>query len=136
MNKHIHEADLGLTAQVILRARPSERIDILRPAGPAFRAFKRIIDVIIAVAALPLADGSILMAMNDNAGDASVLRLAVSRDQGNSWRVIRTLEHDGGDARYPMLRRLEGGEIALTYSHATKRGIRAYVLNDAWVAAQ
>ena len=88
------------------------------------------------VAALPLAGGSILMAMNDDAADAGVLRLAVSRDQGNSWRVIHTFEHDGGALRYPMLRRLAGGEIALAYSHATKRGIRAYVLNDAWVAAQ
>ena len=35
-----------------------------------------------------------------------------------------------------MLRRLPTGEIILSYSHSTKRGIRAWLLNDAWVAAQ
>ncbi|MDR9394679.1 MAG: exo-alpha-sialidase [Roseovarius sp.] len=88
------------------------------------------------VAALAMSDGRILMAMNDDAQGADRLRLAVSADEGASWRVIRTLEDDGGDARYPMLRRLTGGEIALAYSHGTKRGIRAHVFNEAWVAAQ
>lgn len=88
------------------------------------------------VAALRLANGRILMAMNDDAAGADRLRLAVSSDDGTTWRSIKTLEDDGGDARYPMLRRLASGEIALAYSHGTKRGIRAFVFNDAWVDAQ
>jgi hypothetical protein len=35
-----------------------------------------------------------------------------------------------------MLRRLPRGEILLSYSTDNKRGIRAWVFNDAWVAAQ
>jgi hypothetical protein len=76
------------------------------------------------------------MAMNDDAAGADKLRLALSDDEGTSWRAIHTLENDGGDARYPMLRRLADGDIMLAYSHSTKRGIRAFVFNDAWVAAQ
>jgi len=88
------------------------------------------------VAALPLRDGRMLMAMNDDAAGADRLRLAVSNDAGGSWHAIHTLEDDGGDARYPMLRRLPDGDILLAYSHGTKRGIRVAIFNDAWVGAQ
>lgn len=88
------------------------------------------------VAALALSNGQILMAMNDEADRADHLRLALSDDEGRSWRVFHTLSHEGGDARYPMLRHLPGGEILLAYSHSTKRGIRAVVFNEPWVMAQ
>lgn len=88
------------------------------------------------VAALPMGRGRILMAMNDDAGDAGRLRLALSEDEGATWRALRTLEDDGGDARYPMLRLMPGGDILLAYSHGTKRGIRAWRFNAAWVVAQ
>ncbi len=88
------------------------------------------------VAALALRDGRLLMVMNHDAAGADRLRLAVSDDAGASWAVIHTLEDDGGDARYPMLRRLPQGDILLAYSHATKRGIRAAIFNDAWVEVQ
>lgn len=88
------------------------------------------------VAALGLGGGRILMAMNDDAAAADRLNLAVSEDEGTSWRVIRTLEDDGGDARYPMLRWLKSGDIALAYSYGSKGGIRAHVFNTAWVASR
>ncbi len=88
------------------------------------------------VAALPLGEGRILMAMNRLPGSGEGLHLAVSADEGESWRRLVTLEDDGGAARYPMLRRLPRGEILLSYSTDNKRGIRAWVFNDAWVAAQ
>lgn len=88
------------------------------------------------VAALSLGGQRLLMAMNDDPDNAHELRLSVSDDGGLHWRVIHTLEDDSGAARYPMLRRLHTGEILLTYSHSTKRGIRAHLFNDAWVADQ
>lgn len=100
----------------------AERTDLPNPSAP--------------VAALPLADGRLLMAMNDDANGADRLRLALSDDEGATWRAIHTLEDDGGDARYPMLRRLADGDIVLAYSHSTKQGIRAFVFNEAWVAAR
>lgn len=88
------------------------------------------------VAALPVSGGRILMAMNGGAESADLLHLALSEDEGGNWRVIHTLDRQPGDARYPMLRRLPDGQILLTYSHGTKKGLRAHVFNEAWVAAQ
>jgi len=87
------------------------------------------------VAALNLGDGRILMAINDDAGRPQRLRLMLGTDEGAEWRLIRQFEGDGA-LRYPMLRRLPGDEIVLTYSKGTKRGVVAHVFNPAWVAAQ
>jgi len=84
------------------------------------------------VAALSIGGGAILMAVNDDAGDGGILNLVLSEDGGETWRHLRTLEEGGGDARYPMLRRVPGGRIALVYSVQAKRGIRAHVFNLAW----
>ncbi|MGK7752917.1 MULTISPECIES: exo-alpha-sialidase [unclassified Roseovarius] len=88
------------------------------------------------VAALALGGGRILMAANDDPDGGDRLRLLLSEDEGDNWRVLRELAPNGAGARYPMLRRLEGGEIALAYSVGNKTGVRAHVLNGAWVAAQ
>ncbi len=88
------------------------------------------------VAALCIGAGRVLMAMNDDATGAHSLSLALSEDEGNSWRAIHTLEQNAGDARYPMMRRLPDGEIVLTYSHGTKGGIRAFVFNQSWIDTQ
>lgn len=99
-----------------------EATDIPNPSAP--------------VAVLGLGDERLLAAMNDDASAEHELRLSLSEDAGRTWRVIHRFSDDAGAARYPMLRRLVGGEIALSYSHGTKRGIRAHVFNEAWVMAQ
>ena len=88
------------------------------------------------VAALVLGGGRILMAMNDLADDPLALRLVLSEDEGESWRALRAFEGEAGALRYPMLRRLAGGEIVLAYSKGTKQGLVAHVFNQAWVEAQ
>lgn len=88
------------------------------------------------VAALALGGGRILMAANDDPNGGDGLRLLLSEDEGISWQGFHILERNGSGARYPMLRRLPGDEIALAYSVGNKRGIRAIVFNEAWVAAQ
>ena len=88
------------------------------------------------VAALSLGGDRILMAVNDDAGRPGQLSLNLSEDSGESWQVLHRFDGGAGARRYPMLRRLESGEIVLSYSHATKGGIRVHVLNDAWIAAQ
>lgn len=100
----------------------AEATDIAHPNAP--------------VAALPVSGGRLLMALNGDAQSADLLHLAVSEDDGATWRVIQTLDRKPGDARYPMLRRLDDGDILLVYSHGTKTGLRAVVMNEAWVAAQ
>lgn len=89
------------------------------------------------VAALSLGGDRMVMVANDDAEQADILRLLRSEDGGRTWHRLTTLEDAGGDAtraaRYPMLRRLPDGQIVLTYSIGTKRGIRAHVFNDAWL---
>lgn len=84
------------------------------------------------VAAVPLGDGRILMAVNDDASRGGVLRLSLSGDGGESWDVLHTLEDGAEDARYPMMRLLPDGRIILTYSVGAKGGIRAHVFSAAW----
>ncbi|MEX1235683.1 MAG: exo-alpha-sialidase [Roseovarius sp.] len=84
------------------------------------------------VAALGIGGDAILMAVNDDAGDGGILNLVLSEDGGATWRHLRTLEAGGGDARYPMMRALPDGRIALAYSVAGKKGIRAHLFNLAW----
>ena len=88
------------------------------------------------VAALGIGNGAILMAVNDDATDGSILNLTLSEDGGDTWRHLKTLESGGGDARYPMMRALPDGRIMLAYSIGAKRGIRAHVFNLAWALAQ
>ena len=99
---------------------PAEALAIANPGAP--------------VAALSLGNGRILMAMNDDADAPDALRLALSEDEGASWRHLHRFEARGA-LRYPMLSRV-GSDIALTYSTGGKRGIRVHVFNAAWVAAQ
>ncbi|MFX0546300.1 exo-alpha-sialidase [Roseovarius sp. S1116L3] len=84
------------------------------------------------VAALGIGEGAILMAVNDDPRDGGILNLVLSEDGGETWRHLHTLEEGGGDARYPMMRALPDGRVALVYSVRGKRGIRAHVFNLAW----
>lgn len=92
------------------------------------------------VAALLLSNGQILLGFNDHEKCTDVFRLALSSDSGQTWQRIATLEEHSckseKSVRYPMLRRLNNGEIALTYSFNKKGGIRAYVFNESWLNQQ
>ena len=101
---------------------PATLLDVPNPNAP--------------VAAVLLTSGALLMAFNDSPTDARILRLAVSHDQGRTWQVTRTFEPDGGNLRYPDMARLPDGNIVLTYSTGSKRGIRAHVFNDAWALGE
>ncbi|MEQ9261186.1 MAG: exo-alpha-sialidase [Roseovarius sp.] len=87
------------------------------------------------VAALGLGGARILLAVNDEAERPELLRLVLSEDEGASWRELQRFEGEGA-LRYPMLRRLGTGDIVLSYSKGTKRGVVAHVFNQAWVEAQ
>jgi hypothetical protein len=88
------------------------------------------------VAAIRLSDGRILMAFNDDPVRNNILALATSSDDGLSWERVAVLESGGGDVRYPDFARLPDGSLLLAYSFGSKKGIRAHVLNMAWIDAQ
>lgn len=100
---------------------PVETTEIANPSAP--------------VAALPLGDGRILMAGNDDPDAPADLCLSISADEGRTWQRCRRFEGKSGGLRYPMLRLLAEGEIALCYSHGTKAGICVQVMGRDWIEA-
>ncbi|WP_143534358.1 exo-alpha-sialidase [Roseovarius albus] len=100
----------------------AEKTKIFNPSAP--------------VAAMPVGDGQILAVMNSDAERGNRLQMMLSDDEARTWRVIHEVESGKGAARYPMLRRLPDGEIALAFSHYDKRGVQLYIFNESWVMAQ
>ena len=89
------------------------------------------------VAGVRLSDGRILIAYNDAPDRADVLRFAVSDDGGERWTKGRVIDGpERGDLRYPMMRVLSDGRIALTYSEGSKAVIVAHVFSATWALEQ
>ncbi|HQS59520.1 MAG: hypothetical protein B7Y56_10330 [Gallionellales bacterium 35-53-114] len=88
-----------------------------------------------AVAGLRRPDGSLLLVFNDTEAGRSSLALAVSRDEGKSWKTVRHFEqvNDGkSEFSYPYLIRNNNGNMHLLYTWNRKR-IRHIAFNDNWV---
>jgi predicted neuraminidase len=86
--------------------------------------------------ALPLSSGSILMAFNDSKRHRENLKLAVSKDGGQSWTRIATLEDTPGEEfSYPTMDRDADGRIHLVYTWRRNR-IKHAVFNEAWIEGQ
>jgi predicted neuraminidase len=80
-----------------------------------------------------LRDGRLLMAFNDSATGRENLRLALSADEGRSWRRIATLaEEPGADFSYPFLVQGRDGVVHLVYSWQRK-SIKHVTFNAAWL---
>ena len=74
------------------------------------------------------------MAFNDTSTSArNILRLAISSDQGKTWKRIATIaEEPKGDFSYPYFFESHDGMIHLLYSWQ-RRHIRHVTFNEAWV---
>ena len=89
------------------------------------------------VCALRLPDGRLICAVND-AKDRSRenLRLALSADDGKSWRIIATLDEEPGmEVSYPYMILGSNGRVLMVYS-ALGDEIRYAEFNTAWIDAQ
>jgi predicted neuraminidase len=64
-----------------------------------------------------LASGRLLLAFNNSGRDRTPLTLAVSDDNGKSWRVVRDVETAPGEYSYPSLCQAKDGVIHLTYTY-------------------
>lgn len=87
--------------------------------------------------AVRLSNGAILSAFNDlSPGKRENLRLALSEDEGVTWRTVATLaEEAGSEFSYPYLIRTADGTIRMVYS-ARQRQILFAEFNEAWVYEQ
>lgn len=92
-----------------------------------------------AVDAMRLPDGSLLMALNNDASERRHLSLALSRDDGRTWRIVHEFvrpsgKREGGVAEfsYPRLLLTRTGDIHLLFT-VDKTEIRHIHFNRAWL---
>jgi predicted neuraminidase len=86
-----------------------------------------------AIDALRLRDGRILLVYNHSENDRENLRLAVSNDQGRTWRTGAILEEgEQKEYSYPNLAEDRRGHIHLTYTWHRER-IKHVTFNLAWL---
>lgn len=83
-----------------------------------------------------MSDGALLCAYNDlSPGKRENLRLAVSRDEGWTWKTIATIaEESGSEFSYPYIL-TSGGRILMVYS-ARQTEIHFAEFNEMWVRQQ
>lgn len=83
-----------------------------------------------------LSDGALLVAYNDlSPGKRENLRLAISRDEGQTWKTIATIaEESGSEFSYPYML-TSGGRILMVYS-ARQTEIHFTEFNEKWVRQQ
>ena len=90
------------------------------------------------ISALCLSDGRILLAFNDSPDKRTPLSLAISADEGRTWKRIAVLESASrATFSYPYLMRSSDGLIRLAYTYtwgpSKTREIRIASFNEAWI---
>ncbi|MHC4547523.1 MAG: sialidase family protein [Planctomycetota bacterium] len=86
-----------------------------------------------AIAALRLPDGRLLLAYNHTEHGRGDLSLAVSADEGQSWRRVHVVENEADEEfSYPYLLHGDGGVVHLLYTWKRRR-IKHVRFNQAWL---
>jgi predicted neuraminidase len=91
------------------------------------------------IEAIALRDGRWVMAYNDLEKGRDSLVLALSDDEGKSWKWRRHLERKpGGRFHYPSMIQTKDGRLHLTYTHQPEgedqRSIKHVTLDAEWIA--
>jgi predicted neuraminidase len=71
--------------------------------------------------AVKLADGRVLLVYNHTPKGRTPLNVAVSTDDGDSWRMRRALEEEPGEYSYPAVIQARDGNIHITYTWHRER---------------
>jgi predicted neuraminidase len=85
-----------------------------------------------------LANGHWLLVYNDTTSGRNSLAVAISDDEGKSWRWTRHLEsHDDGSYHYPAVIQGQDGRIHAVYSYFVTGGksMKHAAFTEAWVQA-
>ncbi len=89
------------------------------------------------VEAIKLKSGNWLLVYNDVDDGRYSLAVAVSDDEGNTWKWKRNLENrEGGSFSYPSVIQTKNGMIHLTYSYViseNQESIKHVVFDEKWV---
>jgi predicted neuraminidase len=86
-----------------------------------------------AVCLLKLRSGRLLLAFNDSTSGRTPLNLALSADDGDSWRRGRALEDEaGGSFSYPSLLQASEDTVHVAYSY-NRDTIMHVATNESWV---
>lgn len=88
------------------------------------------------VEAIALRDGRWAMAFNDSEQGRSTLALALSDDEGQTWKWKRHLENQpDGRFHYPSLIQAADGSLHITYTYTVPEGesIKHARVNTAWI---
>jgi predicted neuraminidase len=91
------------------------------------------------ISGLRLPDGRLLAAYNDSTTGRSNLSLALSHDEGRSWRKITMIENDPERSfSYPSLMQSSDGVIRVTYSWDgwDEKRIKSVSFNESWLNEQ
>jgi predicted neuraminidase len=88
------------------------------------------------LASLRLADGRVLLVFNDSDAGRENLRLAVTEDEGRTWRRVATLaEEPRAEFSYPFLIQARDGNLHLVYTWKRK-AIKHVAFNITWLDAK
>jgi len=93
------------------------------------------------ISALGLSDGRILLAFNDSPENRNPLSLAISSDEGRTWKRVAVLESEAeATFSYPYLMRSSDGLIRLAYTYTWEpkktKQIRVASFNEAWISSK
>jgi len=80
--------------------------------------------------AVKLADGRVLLVYNHTPSGRTPLSVAVSEDDGDTWRVRRALEDGPGEYSYPAVIQARDGRVHVSYTWRRER-IKHVVLSPA-----
>jgi hypothetical protein len=88
-----------------------------------------------ALDAVQLTDGRIVMAWNNHPKTRNPLTLALSEDEGQTWKYVRDLVTGAGSFHYPAIIQTHDGLLHLTFTN-NRRTIDHVVLTPEWIMGE
>jgi predicted neuraminidase len=70
-----------------------------------------------AIDMVQLENGHLLLAFNNSHRDRTPLSLALSTDEGRSWKALHNLEKDPGEYSYPAIIQARDGRVHVVYTY-------------------
>jgi len=79
-----------------------------------------------------LNSGNIVLTYNDSFNKRTPLNMALSEDDGKTWKYSRAIETEEGEFSYPSIIQTNDGKIHVTYTYK-RFSIKHVVVNEEWI---